>query len=270
VHRQAVRRRGAERDQQVHVAAARAQRLPAGAVEARPEDELHRRGQHELHPARQHRVDAEELQQHRGQQRQREHRAGGHRPPLGQAPCRRRRGDLLRVVAGLVHGGGERGHRHLRRCLHGGPFGGEVHRRRGDTRHLHERLLDTRDARGARHAVDAKLDAVHGCQRRRCHDGKVKPLPGSSRLTFPQWQGPCCGRAFDPTEFPMIAFRVDDMSCGHCVSAITRAVKEADRDATVRVDLDTHRVEIEPAQADAQALAAAIEEAGYTPVAVAA
>lgn len=68
----------------------------------------------------------------------------------------------------------------------------------------------------------------------------------------------------------MIAFRVDDMSCGHCISAITRAVKEADRDATVRVDLDRHRVEIEPAQADAQALAAAIAEAGYTPVAVAA
>lgn len=67
----------------------------------------------------------------------------------------------------------------------------------------------------------------------------------------------------------MITFQVDDMSCGHCVSAITRALKDADRDAQVQVDLGTHRVRIEPAAADAQALADAIREAGYTPVPVA-
>jgi copper chaperone len=66
----------------------------------------------------------------------------------------------------------------------------------------------------------------------------------------------------------MITFQVDDISCGHCVAAITRAVKEADRDAQVRVDLDAHRVSIEPGAADAQALAEAIREAGYTPVPV--
>jgi copper chaperone len=64
----------------------------------------------------------------------------------------------------------------------------------------------------------------------------------------------------------MITFQVDDMSCGHCVAAITRAVKEADRDAQVQIDLSTHRVSIEAAQADAAALADAIREAGYTPV----
>ena len=64
----------------------------------------------------------------------------------------------------------------------------------------------------------------------------------------------------------MITFQVDDMSCGHCVAAITRAVKDADRDAEVQVDLGTHHVRIEPAAADAQALADAIREAGYTPV----
>ena len=64
----------------------------------------------------------------------------------------------------------------------------------------------------------------------------------------------------------MIAFQVDDMTCGHCVSSITRAVKALDKDAEVRIDLATHRVEVEPATADAGQLAAAIEDAGYTPV----
>jgi copper chaperone len=64
----------------------------------------------------------------------------------------------------------------------------------------------------------------------------------------------------------MITFQVDDMSCGHCAAAITRAVKDTDRDAQVQVDLDAHKVRIEPAAADAQALADAIREAGYTPV----
>ncbi len=64
----------------------------------------------------------------------------------------------------------------------------------------------------------------------------------------------------------MIAFEVKDMSCAHCVNTITRAVKGADPAAIVRVDLPTHRVEIEPQAADAHALGAAIEAAGYTPV----
>ena len=64
----------------------------------------------------------------------------------------------------------------------------------------------------------------------------------------------------------MIAFEVHDMTCGHCVSSITKAVKTLDKDAEVRIDLATHRVEVEPARADAAQLAAAIEDAGYTPV----
>jgi copper chaperone len=66
----------------------------------------------------------------------------------------------------------------------------------------------------------------------------------------------------------MIAFEIRDMSCGHCVSTITRAVAAVDRDAKVRVDLAAHRVEIDPAAADAAQLRGAIETAGYTPVAV--
>ena len=64
----------------------------------------------------------------------------------------------------------------------------------------------------------------------------------------------------------MIAFEVNDMTCGHCIKAITDAVKAADSRADVHIDLARHRVEIEPASADAAALASVIREAGYTPV----
>lgn len=64
----------------------------------------------------------------------------------------------------------------------------------------------------------------------------------------------------------MIAFEVNDMTCGHCVKAITEAVKAADSRAEVHIDLARHRVEIEPGAADASALAGVIREAGYTPV----
>lgn len=64
----------------------------------------------------------------------------------------------------------------------------------------------------------------------------------------------------------MISFRVDDMTCGHCVGVITEALQAADRGAAVRVDLAAHRVEVDPASADAATLADAIREAGYTPV----
>jgi copper chaperone len=66
----------------------------------------------------------------------------------------------------------------------------------------------------------------------------------------------------------MIAFEVNDMTCGHCVSTITKAVKGTDKGAKVRIDLAKHRVEIEPGSADAEELSDAIKEAGYTPVPV--
>lgn len=66
----------------------------------------------------------------------------------------------------------------------------------------------------------------------------------------------------------MIAFEVNDMTCGHCVSTITQALKATDKDAKVQIDLATHRVQVEPVSADAEALAQAIKGAGYTPVPV--
>ena len=66
----------------------------------------------------------------------------------------------------------------------------------------------------------------------------------------------------------MLAFEVNDMTCGHCVSTITKALKAADKDAKVHIDLATHRVQVEPVSADAEELAQAIKDAGYTPVSV--
>ncbi|MCW5638978.1 MAG: heavy-metal-associated domain-containing protein [Rubrivivax sp.] len=63
----------------------------------------------------------------------------------------------------------------------------------------------------------------------------------------------------------MYAFEVQDMSCGHCVNAITQALTAVDRDAKVQIDLAGHRVEVESAAATAKVLADAIREAGYTP-----
>lgn len=63
----------------------------------------------------------------------------------------------------------------------------------------------------------------------------------------------------------MIAFEVKDMTCGHCVSTITKAVMAADKDAKVKIDLATHRVQIESTEANAAELSNAIKEAGYTP-----
>lgn len=66
----------------------------------------------------------------------------------------------------------------------------------------------------------------------------------------------------------MIVFQVDDMTCGHCASTITKAVKRADGNAEVRVDLAKHRVEIESPDSNALTMRDAISQAGYTPVAV--
>jgi copper chaperone len=64
----------------------------------------------------------------------------------------------------------------------------------------------------------------------------------------------------------MIAFRIDDMTCGHCVQTITQAVKGADAGAILRIDLASHRVEIDSTKVDARRLQDAIAGAGYTPV----
>ena len=64
----------------------------------------------------------------------------------------------------------------------------------------------------------------------------------------------------------MVTFEVQDMTCGHCVSRITKAVRAIDQGAQVTADLATHRVRIEPSASDSTQLSDAIREAGYTPV----
>jgi copper chaperone len=62
----------------------------------------------------------------------------------------------------------------------------------------------------------------------------------------------------------MLRYQVDDMSCGHCVQAITAAVKGVDPTAEVAVDLQSKSVEIATTAAG-PVVRAAIREAGYTP-----
>jgi copper chaperone len=66
----------------------------------------------------------------------------------------------------------------------------------------------------------------------------------------------------------MLAYRIEDMTCGHCVSAITRAVRDVDAGARVDVDIAAHLVRIDTTHADTAEFSDAITEAGYTPVQV--
>lgn len=65
-----------------------------------------------------------------------------------------------------------------------------------------------------------------------------------------------------------LAFTVADMSCGHCVRAITSAVENAFPGAKVAVDLESKRVTVENA-VDRDAVAAVIAAEGYSPAAAA-
>ena len=56
---------------------------------------------------------------------------------------------------------------------------------------------------------------------------------------------------------------VQGMTCGHCVRAVTEAVKTVDPQATVNIDLATGVVEIDSSQ-PREALSSAITAEGYT------
>ena len=67
----------------------------------------------------------------------------------------------------------------------------------------------------------------------------------------------------------MYQFNVPDMTCGHCVSTITRAVKKEDPRARVEISLAQHLVKVDSALSREE-VAQQLAEAGYTPTEVAA
>ncbi len=60
----------------------------------------------------------------------------------------------------------------------------------------------------------------------------------------------------------MITLQVEGMSCGHCVRAVTEAIRALDPRAEVTVDLASGTVRAETGAAPA-AVTAAVEEEGY-------
>ena len=56
---------------------------------------------------------------------------------------------------------------------------------------------------------------------------------------------------------------VEGMTCGHCVKAVTAAIRQLDDNATVQVDLAAHSVQIEGNLLQEDAVRA-IQDAGYT------
>jgi copper chaperone len=61
----------------------------------------------------------------------------------------------------------------------------------------------------------------------------------------------------------MLELKVNDMTCGHCVSAVTRAVQSVDPQAAVQVDLQGGRVRID-GRSSVGELIKALGAAGYT------
>ncbi len=60
----------------------------------------------------------------------------------------------------------------------------------------------------------------------------------------------------------MITLQVEGMSCGHCVRAVTEAIRALDPRAEVAIDLASGTVRAETGAAPA-AVTAAVEEEGY-------
>jgi copper chaperone len=60
-------------------------------------------------------------------------------------------------------------------------------------------------------------------------------------------------------------FKLPDMSCGHCVAAITEALGELDAQALLTFDRDARSLQVQGSKRSRAELAAALSEAGYPP-----
>lgn len=64
----------------------------------------------------------------------------------------------------------------------------------------------------------------------------------------------------------MYEFHLPDMSCGHCVAAITQALQALDAQAQLQFDREARRLQVSSSLSREQ-LVAALSEAGYPPAA---
>ncbi len=62
----------------------------------------------------------------------------------------------------------------------------------------------------------------------------------------------------------MLAFTIDDMTCGHCVGSITKAIQALDPAAKVAAELATHCLSVQ-SHCDAKTVENTIRDAGFTP-----
>lgn len=60
----------------------------------------------------------------------------------------------------------------------------------------------------------------------------------------------------------MYELKVEGMSCGHCVNAVTKSVQAVDSAAKVEVDLATQKVRV-TSSAKLDDIKSAVSEAGY-------
>jgi copper chaperone len=60
----------------------------------------------------------------------------------------------------------------------------------------------------------------------------------------------------------MQRYKIEDMTCGHCASAVEKAIHGVDPAAAVNVDLGAKEVSVETA-ANTAAIAQALKAAGY-------
>jgi copper chaperone len=68
----------------------------------------------------------------------------------------------------------------------------------------------------------------------------------------------------NPNPPATLSFQIPAMSCGHCVRAITEAVRAADPEGQVTADLALHQVQISSGLAR-EALVRLLTEADYPP-----
>ncbi|MDB5526523.1 MAG: hypothetical protein JWM58_4286 [Rhizobium sp.] len=61
----------------------------------------------------------------------------------------------------------------------------------------------------------------------------------------------------------MYEFNIPDMSCGHCVASVTKAIKSADPEAVANIDLTKRKATVE-SKTDPAILGAALKDAGYS------